>query len=255
MDNVIILGSGRSGTSMVANLFFEAGYYLGDNYLGEKNSNPKGFFEDYTVNTVNENIISTVVKDIPEKIRRRVYPSYTFYRARWLARLKKGLNYQLSEKDKLSIEKLLTNTPFCYKDPRFSYTLPVWLPILPKNTYYLCIFREPQNTAMSIVKECKSSEALAPLKMNFKIALDVWYKMYDNIIDIYNNFENKSQWLFLHYNQVLEGGGIEKIEKLLKLNLDKSVPEKRINRTKINADIPQKHKLLYSALCKLADYE
>ena len=51
-NNIIILGSGRSGTSMVAGLFRNCGYYMGDNYILPRESNPKGFFEDSEINNI-----------------------------------------------------------------------------------------------------------------------------------------------------------------------------------------------------------
>lgn len=53
----------------------------------------------------------------------------------------------------------------CYKDPRFSYTLPAWLPYL-HDTRMICIFREPGLTAESIVTECRTMPYLANLEMN-----------------------------------------------------------------------------------------
>jgi len=55
--------------------------------------------------------------------------------------------------------------PLCYKDPRFSYTLPAWLPCL-HDTRRICIFREPGLTAESIVTECRTMPYLANLEMN-----------------------------------------------------------------------------------------
>jgi len=44
MKNCIILGSGRSGTSMVAGTLAKSGYFMGDNLYPARESNPKGFF-------------------------------------------------------------------------------------------------------------------------------------------------------------------------------------------------------------------
>jgi RNA-directed DNA polymerase len=48
--NILILGCGRSGTSMVAGTLASGPWYLGDNYIRPRVSNPKGFFEDSLVN-------------------------------------------------------------------------------------------------------------------------------------------------------------------------------------------------------------
>jgi hypothetical protein len=56
--NVLILGSGRSGTSMVAGTLAGAGWFVGARPYAPRSSNPKGFFESPDVNGVNELILS-----------------------------------------------------------------------------------------------------------------------------------------------------------------------------------------------------
>src|SRR4051812_23204486 len=53
----IILGSGRSGTSMVAGTLRQCGYYMGPDLLNPGLSNPKGFFESREINELNEDIL------------------------------------------------------------------------------------------------------------------------------------------------------------------------------------------------------
>ncbi|MDJ0688714.1 MAG: hypothetical protein QNJ41_09400 [Xenococcaceae cyanobacterium MO_188.B32] len=256
MHNVIILGSGRSGTSMVTGVLAKAGYQTGNNYLGQNNSNPKGFFEDYEVNTINEDILSLVIPHCPEIIRKQFFPSMTYYRARWLARIKPGIAMKTKPSINERIKKIISSKSFCYKDPRFSYTLPVWRPFLdPKGTVFICVFREPFNTAISIVKECQDSQALHPLKMTKNIALKVWLYMYQHILRQYEEERDKSRWLFVHFNQILTGEGLEKIQLLTKASVDKTFPDKSFNRTKIQEDtMPKKIEHIYKKLCSLASY-
>ena len=65
MVNLIILGSGRSGTSLVTGLFAKAGYNQGTRLSGPNEGNPKGRFEDRQVNYTNEIILSQVMPDRP----------------------------------------------------------------------------------------------------------------------------------------------------------------------------------------------
>ena len=257
MRNVIILGSGRSGTSMVAGTFSKSGYYMGNNYLGQNNSNPKGFFEDYEVNTINEDILDLVLPSIPEFIRSIFFPTTTFYRARWLARIKPGTKMLTTSDINKRIEKITELEPFCYKDPRFSYTLPIWYPFLNKNkTVYVCVFREPYNTAASIVQECKESPALHRLKMTKNIALKVWLNMYQNILKLYHAQINKLQWIFVHYNQIINGEGLMRLQDITGVKIDNSFPDKSLNRTRIK-DENLKHKKIsntYQRLCHHASY-
>jgi len=58
MKNCLILGSGRSGTSMMGGIMHDSGYFMGDNLYPTRDSNPKGFFENDEINGINEDILS-----------------------------------------------------------------------------------------------------------------------------------------------------------------------------------------------------
>ena len=59
--NLFVLGCGRSGTSLVAGLFRNAGYFMGENLLRPRDGNPLGFFEDREVNSINEELIGPLL--------------------------------------------------------------------------------------------------------------------------------------------------------------------------------------------------
>ncbi len=63
--NCLILGSGRSGASMVAGSLSQSGYFMGDNQFGSKQGNPKGLFEDEEIDGINEALLSQVVPKRP----------------------------------------------------------------------------------------------------------------------------------------------------------------------------------------------
>jgi len=236
MQNIIILGSGRSGTSMLTGMLAKSSFHFGDNfeYLTKNKANPKGYFEDYEVNTVNEDILKINLINIPESIRKVLFPYSTFYRARWLARIPTNKKITSTIQINNRIEALIKKIPFCYKDPRFSYTLPVWKPILEQHNIvvkYLVIFREPKKTANSIVRECKESDALHPLKMNTNKALKIWKLMYSHIIKNYKIDNKKENWMFVHYNQLFSIDILEKIENFIGSPVDKKFPEKQLSRS------------------------
>jgi len=256
MKNVIILGSGRSGTSMLAGSLANAGFYLGDyaNYLGKNKANPKGFFEDYEVNTINEDILKkTIPFTIPEKIRRKYFKSFTFYRARWLARIPAFIKIRTNKSIDNRIMKVINNEPFCLKDPRFSYTLPIWQKYFNVNTRYIVVFREPNKTAESIVRECKESLALKPIKMDKKSALSVWEFMYNNILKNYAADSNKQNWMFIHYNQIFDVQKVKELESFIDCKIDLSFPDKKISRSNEgNKPTDEKIDLIYNKLIKIS---
>ena len=79
MRNIIILGSGRSGTSMLAGCLSTSGYFMGDNLYKKRESNPKGFFENKEINTINEDILSLVTKNRPPILGRFFYKNIPLY--------------------------------------------------------------------------------------------------------------------------------------------------------------------------------
>lgn len=257
MYNVLILGSGRSGTSMLAGTLANSGYNLGanSNYLGENKANPKGFFEDYEINTINEDILKLILPHIPEKLRVLFFRSKTFYRARWLAQIPLNKCLKSTSIIDLRIKEIIKQQPFCFKDPRFSYTLPIWKRQLPKDTKFIVIYREPNKTVDSIVRECKENKALLPLKMNKKNAVKVWYLMYKHILKNYSEDCNKKNWMFIHYNQMFSNDKVLEVEQFLNCKPDNSFAEKRISRSILaSEELDEKIEYMYNKLNILAKY-
>lgn len=261
MKNVLILGSGRSGTSLLTGLLAQSGYHLGNNheYLKKNNANPKGYFEDYEINTLNEDILKLNLINYPESIRKRFFPSATFYRARWLERFSLNKNIKFNNHLKGRVRKLIERQGFCYKDPRFSYTLPVWNKVFFEckvDVKYLVVYREPYKTTRSIMRECEENTVLHKLKMTEKIALEVWEKMYGHILKNYDQHNKKKDWMFIHFQQLFEEWKILEIEKFLGVLVDKDFPEKKMSRTKnTEGEIKGKLKRTYNRLNSLSRFE
>src|ERR1700726_1587163 len=65
MRNCIILGCGRSGTSLASGLLAGSGYFMGDHLYPPSEGNPKGYFEDQDVNAINEDLLEPVIPARP----------------------------------------------------------------------------------------------------------------------------------------------------------------------------------------------
>lgn len=258
MNNILILGSGRSGTSMLTGMLAKAGYHLGENfeYLKKDKANPKGYFEDYEVNTINEDILEISLFSIPETLRKWILPSFTFYRARWLAIIPKWKKINTTNDIDTRIDAVISKSSFCYKDPRFSYTLPIWQQFFKNNNVrvkYLVVYREPNKTADSICRECKENRALHPLKMNNKRALKVWELMYWHILENYKKDLQKENWMFVHFNQLFSLEIIEKIENFTGCSIDQEFPEKQLSRAEdFGEELSPNLSKIYNHLNKLA---
>ena len=97
--STIILGCGRSGTSLVAGLLHESGaWQFNPDLLDPSGLNPKGFFESRTINGVNEKLLAQHTRNYSPTFRR--LPFYERlgshrYRdgQRWLAALSSPKNF------------------------------------------------------------------------------------------------------------------------------------------------------------------
>lgn len=250
MKNCFILGSGRSGTSMVAGTLAKSGYYMGDNLYPERGSNPKGFFEGSEINGINEELLAQVLPARPPGILGKLFRSRPVWNQYWLASVPLYTQIPCPPGIAQRIEAQTAKSPFCFKDPRFCYTLPAWRPFL-QNTVFLCVFREPARTAFSILKECRDEPYLHGLSMNYSKAVSVWTLMYRHILEIHRAH---GFWLFIHYDQVLDGSANSKIETALKVHMDHQFPDSKLKRSSNDSEVGSEALSVYVQLCELAKY-
>ncbi len=250
MRNVIIMGSGRSGTSMVAGCLAKAGYFMGKRFPRPRASNPKGFFEGAEINRINEKLLSQVVPKRPFLTGKWTHKNLPKNHQRWLAYVPPDAQIESSSSIDRRIRKLCSNQPFCFKDPRFCYTLPVWRPFL-SDTVFVCIFREPSRTVSSILKECQSVKYLRSLNMTSSQAFIVWTEMYKRILD---KHRYKGDWLFIHCDQIIKGVGLDRLENVTGALVDRSFVEKTLLRSIPQHEVPDSTQKMYKKLLDLAEY-
>lgn len=251
MRNVLIIGSGRSGTSMTSGILAQAGYFMGDHLNPIRESNPKGQFEDREINAINETILAQLVPKRIKILGKWFFCDRPVEWQRWLARIPVSTNISSSPEITERIHKMTQREPYCFKDPRFSYTLPVWRPLL-RDTIFICVFREPANTASSILKQIQNAPHLQGFSLTFEQALQVWTLMYSHIYEIHRH---QGEWLFLHYNQLLTKEGLDRLEYFTGASVDRSFPDPSLRRSFSEIAASQKTLELYNNLCKLAEYQ
>lgn len=251
MYNLLILGSGRSGTSLVAGTLAQAGYHMGNDYIQARESNPKGFFEDEEVNTINELLLRQVLPKRPKYVGRFLFRDRLGFNQQWLARLPLGTEIPTPDDLVPRMQQLTGRSPYCYKDPRFSYTLANWRPSLKPDTRFICIFREPADTARSILKECKRGY-LRHVSMDFDRAIEIWTLMHRHIVE---KHRHEGQWLFLHFNQVLEVSGLDRIAAFTGASVNRTFPDPALRRSTSVHPVPSEVTQIYNELCELAEYQ
>ena len=251
MNNCIILGSGRSGTSMVAGVLAKAGYFMGDQLYPANPMNPKGMFEDGMINGCNEELLTQILPETPaDQINDMRHARQG---QRWLCLLRPDEQPIATTTSTATIQELTRRQPFCFKDPRFSYTLPVWRPYLA-DPVFLCVFRDPSSTIRSILRQITKAAHLKTFTMSAADACTVWTAMYQRILAQHCQ---TGTWLFLHYEQVLTDAGLKRISALTGAMVDQAFPETAL-RTAFPDDsitIPAETRAVYQELCRKADFQ
>jgi hypothetical protein len=248
----LIMGSGRSGTSLVAAMAQRAGYHLGDPLQPPNPGNPLGRFESFEVNAINEALLAPA---LPRRQRGsrfgNLFLSHVpLLNQRWLAAIPVDKTIAGTPALTARMVSLVERQPYCFKDPRFSYTLSAWQPILPE-TRFVCVFRHPAETAESILREHREEPALHSLAMDFDRAIQVWMLMYRHILEKHCH---TGQWLFVHYQQMLSGDGVDRLAEFLGAMLDRSVIDPGLHRSRPTHPVPQRPLRLYAQLCALAGW-
>lgn len=243
---------------MVTGSLAAAGYFMGRNLWPGNLGNPKGLYEDREVNSINESLLAPVLPGhprwlpAPRFIRNWLWPDRLKDEQRWLARVPTSVEITATEQLADRIRALTQSQPFCFKDPRFSYTLPAWRPFIA-DAAFVCVFRSPSATANSILKECQDAHYLQGLRMTREWAIDTWFLMYRHILDIHRH---QGSWLFLHYNQVLHEDGLHRLGEFIQATrVDTTFPEAALKRSADDHhDLPHPVRSCYEELCTLAGY-
>lgn len=138
--DVVVVGAPRSGTSMLAGLFADAGHRAGRRLIPPTASNPSGFHEDLDVNAANDDLLA------PLDASPWPGTEAPMRRLRWLGAYD-GWVRTPSPVEVLG--PLVPDRPFVLKDPRFCYTLPAWSAVL-RNVSVVVIVRHPDEVVASV---------------------------------------------------------------------------------------------------------
>src|SRR5438045_3402339 len=76
---------------MVAGTLSQSGYFMGDRPLKVTDANPKGYFEDAEINSINEDILDSVAPKRPPLLGRWFCLNRAQYSNRWVARIPLGV--------------------------------------------------------------------------------------------------------------------------------------------------------------------
>lgn len=236
MYNIIIMGAGRSGTSLTALLFKNQGFSFPSDLIDPTESNPDGFFESYEVNRINEALLQ------------EAFPNYE-YGQRWLAALHKPFVSAPSSELAQQMRSAVPCSPFVLKDPRFSYTLDAWLEHTG-DCRFICVFRNPVSTVNSIQKMLTVEPYLRDFNLSRERTFTVWNAMYDAIVSRDRSGEH---WLFLEYESMFSGNGLQQLSQFSGVKLETSLVNPSLQRSdKSGGDMPIRTALIYRQLLALS---
>lgn len=228
-NSIFVVGCGRNGTSMVAGLFRNSGHYMGDRLHAPRESNPKGFFEDATINQLNDRILARYTPSPEEKFRQPCAHGADTPgdRQRWLARISPAVRIDATTEEHAAIASLVARRPFCFKDTRFCYTLDSWLQHAA-DARSICVFREPGAAIASILKEVHSQPYLADLAISTRQAYELWELMYRRVLD---QLSRQGEWLFVNYDDVVSGRANEAIRAFSGVDIDRGFATRELDRS------------------------
>jgi hypothetical protein len=225
---------------MLAGSLGKLGYYMGDDPLPPTDSNPKGFFEDREVTRINEDLMGEA----------SACPAFRRGNG-WLAAMPRHAELAPTRALGLRIRAQTAHGPFCFKDPRFCYTLPAWVPYV-HDPAILCIFREPATTANSVVTFC-AQPYNDRAHMHFEAALSLWKLMYCHVLD--HSRVCPGTFVFAHYEQVLNGSVASRLNTVLGADIDIDFPDVALRRSPASGIVGADVQEVYERLCSLAGYQ
>ena len=150
------------------------------------------------------------------------------------------------------METALATRPFALKDPRFCVTLDAWRPLLPADTAFLCVFREPTRTARSVVRVGAEGVYLHGYQLSFAEAVDLWALTYRHVLAARRGGDD---WHFVHFDQLLDGSARRPLADLLGVAPDLTLADPALRRSPARGDVGAEAHALYRDLCQLAGYD
>lgn len=245
MRNCVVLGSGRSGTSMVAGTLAAAGYATARRQWAATDANPHGFHEDRAVNLLNERLLAPATPWVPRGRPGRWWPGRFGDLQRWLAVVEEPPAKPVSPRLKRAMARALPPEPFAVKDPRFCLTLPQWRDVLPDDTVFVVVFRDPARTVESILREVETAPYLRGVHVDRDHAFALWCQSYLAVLD---HADAWGEWVFVHYDEVATGTGLDRLGGTLECALDGSFVDPALKRSVGELAVPDRVQEVYERL-------
>ncbi len=194
----VITGCGRSGTSAVAKLLHRAGISVGHDLVPADASNADGYFEERAVVAVNDAIVAGA----------GLHPWFsTATRPDVIAAARPHLG---------AMRELAARATPAWKDPRFSWTLEAWLPLLPSPPRVIVCLRSPGEVAASTLRYYGRSDDDEATRA----ALHVWRSQYERLLEVLDAHALEAACVEYSALQTDTGREFQRLERFVGRRLD-----------------------------------
>lgn len=158
---IIVTGSGRSGTSAVAQVLHQSGISVGNDLLEADESNAEGYFEERMVVMMNDALLNDVGM-------REWFHAASREEILAAARARGDTMREIAAKA----------TP-AWKDPRFCWTLEAWMGVLPEKPRLVVCLRSASEVVGSTLKYYGLADAEA-----VRAVEQAWHDGYARLLEI-----------------------------------------------------------------------
>jgi hypothetical protein len=229
---------------MLAGMMAHSGLDLGSRPHPPNQWNPLGFFEDQGTTSLNERILAPYVGQINQSGE---FDRHLQEGEAWLARFPLGFVPEVDGDVDSLVSTEVSGRPFYRKDPRFCFTLPVWRRHLDPNALFLCIFRDPVRSALSIHRFGETYG----LGMSPEQAFELWSDSYEIVL---REHSNSGDWIFVHYDQIAGGAALPTLSEALGIELDPSFADASRQSSQGPVESGPRALGIYDELCSRANY-
>lgn len=195
---IVITGMHRSGTSLVSQFLFEAGYQFGsvDDFYPADKWNAPGYFEAKPILDLN----SMLITGIP-RTRSRLHTALSQGIYMTMPAVKRIHRRGLRHRRDIA-ETAEKYEGLFVKDPRFCLTLPLWARHTRIEKIVVCI-RHPMNVAASLKRRQH-----VPYSLSFKF----WNYHVDSVL---RNFPG-DRTCFINVDELVDQGGLENLRAVIR---------------------------------------
>jgi hypothetical protein len=226
--DVVVVGAPRSGTSMLAGLFADAGHCAGRRLIPPTPSNPTGFHEDLDVNAANDDLLAEL-DDSP-------WPGTVtpIRRLRWIGAYDGWVRGSASGDD---LGALVPERPFVLKDPRFCYTLPAWRDVL-SDVLVVVIVRHPTEVVASVRAMAeREPETFEGFDLSDAHLLAMWTAMHHAVLG-WCDTAAPGPVTFVECDDVRSGAALPQLSQLSGVDLVARTVQPGLHRERLDRDEP-----------------